>query len=665
MGAAVNTTVALLCGLGYELSNVTHLRNFTATCVAGTTSGGVLEGTGGATCQPVVDYCIAPPNSLMKEEYADAISGTTVGSTNFVIYCSDAYSDDVYGSIVDGATCVGLNETHGKLEPAVACTADFGDCPALTSPTNGNVSATGYAPGGLATFSRTAGYENSAADEVFGCSYTIGQVDSAWNMSDAPTCTQIGDFCQINNEPDNVVLSSHFLALGENVTYDCFSGYTFADGNSTVARTCLANGTLSRSSPVGCSVFPGVPEAPYIMSIQAVSSSEIYLSWDEPLSGSSGIIYYIVEMDRATGTFAPVANTSYLGTSVTGLTSSSNHTFRVAALNAKGSGNFSDPEWEMTFSGTPAEPESLSVTGSTATTATLSWSTPAGNTSAVAAYMLQYRDTDQVTAWRPLTRTQAPVTVSQLSGNTNYSFRVAARYAISDFGNFSSVATALTLVAKPGAPQALSKGAVTSASIEVSWSAPIKGGAVASYLLEIRNKSESTGLFGSWTTVSASATSPTNATRLYRATAYRFHLRAVNSAGSSLATSTEERTLATLPGIPTVTVAGSGSAKLVVSWTTSDNGGALIRKFEVNYGPADRSTNYTRTVSGATTSFTGVQPNTPYWARVRASNTIGFGQWSGSQSTSILLSAPQITTLSAVGSGMNVVAYSNGDNLTI
>eukprot|EP01083_Nonionella_stella_P089643 250193_1 len=58
-------------------------------------------------------------------------------------------------------------------------TADFGDCPAPTSPTNGNVSVTGYTPGGLATFSCAAGYENSAADEVFGCSYTIGQVDSA------------------------------------------------------------------------------------------------------------------------------------------------------------------------------------------------------------------------------------------------------------------------------------------------------------------------------------------------------------------------------------------------------------------------------------------------------------------------------------------------------
>jgi uncharacterized repeat protein (TIGR02543 family) len=208
----------------------------------------------------------------------------------------------------------------------------------------------------------------------------------------------------------------------------------------------------------------------------------------------------------------------------------------------------------------------------------------------------------------------------------------------------------------PDAPTSVTASGATATSLNVSWTAPADPGtsAISDYTIQYSSNSGS-----SWSTFSHTASSSTSATvtGLTRTTSYIFKVAAVTTVGtgSYSTTSTAVSTAAAVPGAPTGLAATSNAdAQSVVSWTApSDNGGAAITSYKVEY--SSDGTNFNTATTAATgTSYTvtGLTNGTTYTFRVSAINSAGTG------------SASATTTATTKGTALTPVfgspTFSNG-----
>ncbi|XP_050840904.1 immunoglobulin-like and fibronectin type III domain-containing protein 1 [Serinus canaria] len=125
---------------------------------------------------------------------------------------------------------------------------------------------------------------------------------------------------------------------------------------------------------------PGVPDPPEIIS---ASRDTITISWKSPCkTGTSQIMGYIVQKrKKGTVTWLPVTNGPVKDKKlkVTGLKKGVQYEFRVAAVNAAGTGQPSDPS-EPAFARdptkSPGQVQDLKVSSSDSTSVTLTWKKP-------------------------------------------------------------------------------------------------------------------------------------------------------------------------------------------------------------------------------------------------------------------------------------------------
>ncbi|XP_019622471.1 PREDICTED: E-selectin-like, partial [Branchiostoma belcheri] len=112
-------------------------------------------------------------------------------------------------------------------------------CPALTAPTNGSLSATGESSYlDVVTFSCDQGYE------LDGSTSATCQGDGSWNAS-VPDCNAVQ--CPVLSAPANGTVSpTGAVSYPNGVTFTCNSGYVL---NGTADTTCQANGTWSHPVP--------------------------------------------------------------------------------------------------------------------------------------------------------------------------------------------------------------------------------------------------------------------------------------------------------------------------------------------------------------------------------------------------------------------------------
>ena len=196
------------------------------------------------------------------------------------------------------------------------------------------------------------------------------------------------------------------------------------------------------------------------------------------------------------------------------------------------------------------------VTGLVAGVATpssvaLSWQAPASG-GAATGYTVNYRVTSVGGAWSSQSAAGTSLTVSGLVAATGYDFQVIANNSTGS-GAASSTATGSTLAAPtqaPGQVTGLVASGPTASTVNLAWSAPATGGAVASYTVQYRV----TG--GSGFNVAATGVAGTayTVTGLVAATGYDFEVLAVNAIGtgtaSAIATSTTSVAPPTMPGVP-------------------------------------------------------------------------------------------------------------------
>jgi chitodextrinase len=245
--------------------------------------------------------------------------------------------------------------------------------------------------------------------------------------------------------------------------------------------------------------------------------------------------------------------------------------------------------------------------------------------------VVQYRPSGSTT-WTTYAAnvTATSVTVMGLLAGTVYSFQVAA-VSTGGTGPYSAIVqgetTASAVATVPGQVTGLATGAVTTASIALSWTSTA---AATSYIVQYRTHGGST-----WNTAASSIAGTSDVVNgLTAGTAYDFQVAATNSAGigaySSVVTATTTSSTLALPGAVTGLAVGTATnTTLPLSWTNPASGGA-IADITVQYRtPSGTGTWVTAssTVPATQTSFTinGLTAGTGYDVQVFATNASGAG----------------------------------------
>jgi hypothetical protein len=190
---------------------------------------------------------------------------------------------------------------------------------------------------------------------------------------------------------------------------------------------------------------PGVPTG----LAGTAAATSVSLAWVAPTSdGDSPITDYAVEFGPDTASYTAVTRTPSTAATqtVTGLTASTEYVFRVAAVNAVGTGAFTSPITRTTLAPTvPGAPTGLSgIGGGAYIYVPLSWTAPADNGgAAITDYAIQY--TTDGTNWTNVTWSQygPEELVYGLASGTEYTFRVAAVNSVGT-GPWSATATVTT-----------------------------------------------------------------------------------------------------------------------------------------------------------------------------------------------------------------------------
>jgi hypothetical protein len=351
-------------------------------------------------------------------------------------------------------------------------------------------------------------------------------------------------------------------------------------------------------------------------------------------ANDSAITLYTVKASPGgrTCTYAPTSPPP-TGCTVTGLTNGTPYTFTMTATNLIGTSVPSAASVAVTpingfAPGTPTVPTAVALYHG----AKVSWTASAVVTNTPVTFYVSMSTTNAAlgSTTQKCVTTVASCYVAGLTPGTSYYFKVYASDAIgsSISSAYSAALLPSTITAKPIAPgDAIASG--KTASVTVSWSAPIVDGGLAITAYTV------TSIPGSKKCTTTGATSCT-VSALTNGTAYKFTITATNSKGTSLAATTGSATPSTAPSAPTRVRVVGGIGSIKVSWTLStNNGGVAIDKYVVcsTGGLACISQGPCATTTATTTScvISGLSPSICYTPTVFAHNINNFssGQAAG------------------------------------
>ncbi len=403
------------------------------------------------------------------------------------------------------------------------------------------------------------------------------------------------------------------------------------------------------SSVASATTDADAPDAP--TGLTAVPSglggrNELLLRWTRPSSdGGSPVTGYRIEVSLSgtSGWTALVANTRSTATEYThrGLSPSTTRYYRVAAINAEGTGDFSTVASGTTNAGTPTAPLGIRARADGATSIALSWNAPLNdNGSPITGYRIQVRRSGS-SAWVTLTdNTFSTATTYQhtnLQPVTVYGYRVAAINAVGA-GAWSPEASTRTHAAPPDAPPTVSARAVSTSRIDLSWSVPRNTGGAP--ILGYRIEASRDG--GTRWQIIVANTESTGRTYSHRnllpGATWSYRISAINNAGVGAPSGVARATThAVPPGAPRslrATPGGFGGRdQIVLTWSApSSDGGSPITGYRVDVstrrsGPWTVLVRSTGT-TGTTYTHTGLGPGTTRYYRVAAVNARGTGTFS-------------------------------------
>ena len=183
----------------------------------------------------------------------------------------------------------------------------------------------------------------------------------------------------------------------------------------------------------------------------------------------------------------------------------------------------------------PGAPTSLTASAGD-TEVDLSWTAPASDGgSAITDYLVEYKLSSEPTTWSTFadgTSTNTTATVTGLTNDLSYDFRVSAINAVGTSVASNTADATPSEPTAPGSPTGLS-GVSGNNQASLSWTAPVSNGgsAITDYLVEYKLSSEPT----TWTTFNDGVSSATTATvtSLTNDVVYNFRVSTINAIGTS------------------------------------------------------------------------------------------------------------------------------------
>ncbi|MCM3887100.1 putative Ig domain-containing protein [Frankia sp. R82] len=212
---------------------------------------------------------------------------------------------------------------------------------------------------------------------------------------------------------------------------------------AAVGVTVVTRGVAGVTSYVYTS-SPATPAAP----TATAGATSATVTWVAPESNGSAITGYVVTPYRGGVAQTPISyDASTTTRTLSGLTANASYTFTVAAINAIGTGTASPQSAAVVPYALPAAPAITAVSAGS-TSATLSWTAPASNGSAITGYVVTPYIAGVAQPTQTFTGTATTQTITGLTGGTAYTFRVAATNAAGT-GPQSAASSVVTINGSP------------------------------------------------------------------------------------------------------------------------------------------------------------------------------------------------------------------------
>ncbi len=398
-----------------------------------------------------------------------------------------------------------------------------------------------------------------------------------------------------------------------------------------------ATGTSAPSAPAAGMTLPAAPSA---LTLGAVTSTTVDLSWTAPTNATG--LAYVVQVVPASGSFTGTVAYTGAAAVVSGLLPTTSYSFTVVASNVAAAaaagvagGGLSAPSNAVTALTLAGPPTGLTVTAITLNSVSLSWTAPAG--AAGVTYQVNVTPALGTVAY-----TGTTAVVSGLASNASYAFTVVAINAAAVASPPSNQVNALTLPDVSGTPVV---GTITASSVALTWAAPVGG--AASYLVEY----STTAAFTPATSFSQPApTTSATVTGLTESTTYYFRVVAGNSTGNGLpSVAVQATTLIGIPLAPTGLVFSNVTATTVTAGWTAPTG-ATSYDVTVNGGAV---TNLVSPID----ALTGLTGNTAYAFNILARNASGVSATALTGSQMTLPAAPGTPLVSAITPSSMVLTW--------
>jgi hypothetical protein len=325
-----------------------------------------------------------------------------------------------------------------------------------------------------------------------------------------------------------------------NVYYDWFDAplatgrsFTDVDGGFTLAATS----TSATAASISFTRY-SVPGAPSGVAAKP-GSGQVALTWLAPASnGGTAITDYRVSVYNstggpATGVTGPTSRlvgSAARSYSFTGLSNGTAYGFKVAAVNAVGTGTASALSAAV-IAGSPAAPTGVkAVSGSTSTTVgslVVSFTAGASNGSAITGFTATCTSSNGgVTGAK--TGTASPLSVTGLTTAKTYTCRVKATNARG--ASLASSSSAAVIVGSPAAPTGVTAVKIASGQLKVTFTAGANNGsAITGFTATCTSTS------GGVTGAKTGTASPLTVTGLTTTKTYTCTVKATNGRGAGLA----------------------------------------------------------------------------------------------------------------------------------
>jgi fibronectin type 3 domain-containing protein len=387
----------------------------------------------------------------------------------------------------------------------------------------------------------------------------------------------------------------------------------------------LSGTTLGGDEPGPTPPPAGAPAAPSGVTATAQSASSISVSWFSVPGANS---YRVYRADSSYGYYEFMYSTSETSYTNEWLPSNTAYYYQVSAVNDSGEGNKS----YFVSATTPFDaPANVTATAQSSSSITVSWSPVSGANS----YSV-YRAEGSDGYYSTITSVGGTsYTDDWLSSNTTYYYKVSAGYGDSSQSHFAVTTTFVDV------PTYVTAAAQSPDSISISW---VSVSGASGYRVYRASSS-----YGDYVNIDSTSGVSYTDTGLFSSTNYYYKVSAYNIVGEGgQSYYTSATTSVSVPTGVTATVQSSSS--ISVSWYPVEraSGYHIYRA-----GSVDGYYSYLTNTSGVSYTDLGLFPNTAYYYKVSAYNTVA----EGAQSSSATATTPPIlgTLTIAVGFNLDVV----------